>query len=425
MDPSANELMIQSSPVPVDEILEALDLSRAEPGSGFLEALASRFNARVLFESATKILRDARVSESREKPRHPEAFWREHLERGSGGTCFARVAAFDALLSELGFEVARLLGGVERDFDHAALCVRLGDKQWICDVGFPLPALLPWGAGAVETSLGTLAVSRTPRGFHVSWGRGVPAGPSEIEIFGEPASEAEFEHRWRDTFRKGTRFLSSVRLSRQTNEQIVSFARGEIRVDDRHTRLSVPITQARPQRLAEIFGIDAPLLQEAFAIAGDPAPVETEPRLTAYLETPESAAEAFAAIADGPSYQRLWEGIAEVADAQIGERLWAWVLLPPASAETVPPPKLTEEVTCDRDRRELSVRRSIGGRETRGAFRVEEHSGKTYLVRDAVLPGAGEDLLRHDAHRGRLAGTLSVDLLAWARLIPSGPASPG
>jgi hypothetical protein len=419
--------MIQSSRVPVDEILEALDLSRAEPGTGFLEALASRFNARVLFENATKILRDARVSEPGGKPRRPEIFWREHLERGSGGTCFARVAAFEALLSELGFEVARLLGGVERDFDHAALRVRLGDKQWLCDVGFPLPAVLPWAPGAVETSLGTLAVSRTPRGFHVSWGRGVPAGPSpsEIEIFEEPPSEAEFEHRWRDTFRTGARFLSSVRLSRQTSEQVVSFAPGEIRVDDRHTRLSVPITEGRPQRLAEIFGIDAALLQEAFAIAGDPAPVETEPRLTAYLEISESAAEAFAEIADGLSYQRLWEGIGEVADIQIGERLWRWELLAPSSSETSPSPKLTEEVTCDPDRRELSVRRSIGGRETRGAFRVEEHSGKTYLVREAVLPGAGEDLLRHDAHRGRLAGTLSVDLLAWARLIPSGAAPPG
>jgi hypothetical protein len=415
--------MIQPSPVPVDEILEALDLSRAEPGTGFLEALAARFNARVPFESATKILQNARVFEPAEKPRRPEVFWRGHLERGSGGTCFARVAALDALLSELGFEVARLLGSVERDFDHAALRVRLGERQWICDVGFPLPAVLPWAAGEVETSLGTLTVSRTPRGFHVSWGRGIPAGPSEIEIFEEPPSDAEFGHRWRDTFRTGTRFLSSVRLSRQTSEQVVSFARGEIRVDDRHTRLSVPITQARPQRLEEIFGIDASLLQEAFAIAGDPAPVGAEPLLTAYLETSESAEEAFGAIADGLSYQRLWEGIAEVTDAEIRENRWRWVLLPPSSAETSPPPELTEEVTRDRDRRELLVRRSIGDRETRGAFRVEEHSGKTYLVREAVLAGAGEDLLRHDARRGRLAGTLSVDLLAWARLTPSGRGS--
>ena len=50
--------------IPADEILEALDLSRAEPGSGFLEALFVRFNDRVPFESASKIVRDADVAEA-------------------------------------------------------------------------------------------------------------------------------------------------------------------------------------------------------------------------------------------------------------------------------------------------------------------------------------------------------------------------
>src|SRR5262249_155178 len=231
--------------LPVDEILDSLDLSRAEPGAGFLEALTARFNARVPFESASKIVQNAQVSDPRQKPRRPEVFWKEHLERGAGGTCFARVAAFGALLSELQFEVERLLGKVERDFDHAALRVRHGNRVWICDVGFPLPALFPGTPGTVETPLGPLAVSRTPRGLHGNWSRGVRAGPSEIEIFEEPAADAEFEDRWRETFREGTRFLSSVLLSRLGSGQVVSFARGELRVDDRHTRLSVPISQGR------------------------------------------------------------------------------------------------------------------------------------------------------------------------------------
>jgi hypothetical protein len=38
-------------------------------------------------------------------------------------------------------------------------------------------------------------------------------------------------------------------------------------------------------------------------------------------------------------------------------------------------------------------------------------------MRETTLSGSREDLLRNDALRGRLAGTLAVDLLAWARLL--------
>src|SRR5215510_5107072 len=106
--------MIQSS-LPIDDILEALDLSRAQPGIGFLEALLDRFNARVPFETATKILRSAEPLPQPEKPRWPEVFWKDHLEKGAGGTCFARVAAFGALLGGLGFRGRAVLGRVERD----------------------------------------------------------------------------------------------------------------------------------------------------------------------------------------------------------------------------------------------------------------------------------------------------------------------
>ena len=63
------------------------------------------------------------------------------------------------------------------------------------------------------------------------------------------------------------------------------------------------------------------------------------------------------------------------------------------------------------------VRHYPEGREVRLAFRVEEREGATYLVREAILSGAREDLLKNDYARGRLAGTLAVDLLAWSRLL--------
>jgi len=50
-------------------------------------------------------------------------------------------------------------------------------------------------------------------------------------------------------------------------------------------------------------------------------------------------------------------------------------------------------------------------------YQVLLRGQKTFLVRRLVLPGSRMDLLRNDSLRGRFAGTLAVDLLAWARLL--------
>jgi hypothetical protein len=67
--------------------------------------------------------------------------------------------------------------------------------------------------------------------------------------------------------------------------------------------------------------------------------------------------------------------------------------------------------------RRVRLERRTGNAVSRSAYGVEERLGKTYLVREAVLPGDGQDLLRNDSMRGRWAGGLALDLLAWSRML--------
>ena len=400
--------------IPIDDVLEALDLSRAEPGSGFLEALFVRFNARVPFENASKILRDAEVPDFDVKPRTPDVFWADHLERGAGGTCFARVAAFDALVGALGFRARRVLGRVRNDFDHAALLVETPSGEVIADVGFPLPALLPARPGLVETALGGMRSAATGRGWHVAFEGGVPEGSREIEIFGPAVTEEEFLQRWRSTFRRPALFLKEVSLRADRGNRAVSFARGEVRVDDLHSRLRVPLPAPRDAALSELFGVDRDLLARAFAAAGSPGPSSANATLTAYLETDASPEAAFAAIASPDGYRRLVGGVADVVD---GGRTLSGYRLRLSAGGGDPAATLEEEITPDADSHTLSVLRRGGGSESRSSWRAEEREGKTWLLREATLTGSREDLLRNDSLRGRLAGSLAVDLLAWARLL--------
>lgn len=396
----------------IDEVLEALDLSRAEPGIGFLQALFTRFNDRVPFETASKILRHADVDDSRSKPRRPAVFWAEHLEWGAGGTCFARVAAFHALLSELEFESRKVLGRVETDFDHAALLVKVSGQEWLCDVGFPLPALLLLVEGDVETEFFPVRLARTDRGFQVEIAGGVPEGPRALQIFDSAIAEEEFEECWRRTFLPASRFLTGVSLRRQRGGRVVSFSCGELRIDDLHSRTRIPILRSRAALLDEQFGVDAGRLERAFGLVGDPEPAIGSMEMSAYLEADVSPETALDAIASPQGYGRLMEGTADVEVLEVAEGGWR-ILLHPASDAGGPPAKLEEQITRDPVRHGILVRR--GKQES--SYGAESRAGRTYLIRRAILSCPPEDLLRNDSLRGRLAGTLALDLLAWVRML--------
>lgn len=71
-----------------------------------------------------------------------EALYAKIVARRRGGFCYEVNGLFAALLSALGFEVARLGAGVARsaggfgpNFDHMTLMVTLADR-WLVDVGF-------------------------------------------------------------------------------------------------------------------------------------------------------------------------------------------------------------------------------------------------------------------------------------------------
>lgn len=400
--------MDQSS-LPVGEILEALSIDHAEPSLNYLHALFDRFNRHVPFESASKILRDADVPDPADKPRWPEIFWADHLESGAGGTCFARVAAFQALSQALDFESRPVLGRVAEDFDHAALLVESAGEQWICDVGFPLPAVLPVREVETDTALGSVRVGRTPRGYSIDLLEGVPEGPRAIEIFDAPVPDSEFLARWRRTFRPDSKFLKAVSLRIERPGRIVSFAAGEIRVDDRHSRARIPLAAPRAGILSEAFGVDAALLDRAFALAGDPEPAIADAEIAVYLETNADPQAAFAAIGSPAAYAALLSGVARVATESLPGGGWRTRLSPGEPGDESG--SMVEEAVPDPGSSSLRVRR--GSQES--SYEVASRSGRTHLVRRLNLAGPRLDLLRNDSLRGRLAGTLAVDLLAWAR----------
>ena len=110
--------------------------------------------------------------------------------------------------------------------------------------------------------------------------------------------------------------------------------------------------------------------------------------------------------------ERLIEGIGHIEDLR--ETLGGFHLTLSAPGEAA---ALEEDVLLDPTARRVAVvRRSTSGKQ-QSSYSAVERGEKATLLREAVWPGAREDLLRQDGLRGRLAGSLAVDLLAWSRLL--------
>jgi hypothetical protein len=231
-----------------------------------------------------------------------------------------------------------------------------------------------------------------------------------LEVFGASVDAAEFAAKWEATFRPDSKFLSAVSLRKQLESRAVAFTRGELRVDDRHSRTTIPLASPRAGALEETFGVTAALLDGAFAIAGDPDPASQDAEVAVYLETSSPAAAAWSALSSPSGYAALYEGVAEAAiEANASRRAWRATLKIAGGAPVV------EDAAADDATRILTVVRESPP--SRTSWAVEEKDGVTYLVRRQRLSGPRPDLLRNDSLRGRIAGTLAVDLLGWARLL--------
>jgi hypothetical protein len=387
------------------EILAALGLTKRPPDLRFLADLFDAFDRTVPFESASKILRHAEDSDLADKPRVPEIFWSEHLELGTGGTCFARVAAFAALSEGLGFHPRKIVGSIGASSSHAAVLFDLEGRTWLADVGYPLPEIRPLESGAYESALGSCVLDAGPARATLS----VVSGPERGAVIEYPlagVTDDVFRAAWTKTFTSPSYFLDKVVLRRHDAHRVLRFFRGEVEITDAYSRTVVPLLAGRAARLAEIFSIEESVVSRALTIAGDPDPTRCTARVEAYGEIP-GAERVFAELSSAEGYRRFLSGLGE-AEVRPEGPAGLRAVVKSAGGDTV-----VEEIEIARENEVLRVRRS-GGLADSG-FALDRGSGEPRLVRFADLPDAREEFLRTDLGRGRIAGVLAMDLLALSR----------
>lgn len=249
------------------DALPAGDFSR-------LERLHAAWLRHVPFENLTKLVHCARAGRPEEAVRRPDVFWREHLEWGSGGTCFAATEAFRWLLTELGMSARPVFADMpaERQRAHVALLVDTEKGPCLSDVGYALAAPVPLpkrGAVRRKTPHYDLEVRRGIAGEFLVFSEDDRGRRFRYRFEARPADTAEFETAWLDTVRPEAFYRTRLALGRFGERTRWLYRPPDaVTTITRRGEETIPLAEPRVPTLARVFELPEALVREACAVLG-------------------------------------------------------------------------------------------------------------------------------------------------------------
>lgn len=251
-----------------DVAKDFLSLARAKPGRPDFEHLGGFMRAfrRFPYENLTKIIRAREFQDSEKRLRMPDVVLGDHLEIGTGGTCFSLTYFFEQILRFAGFETYPVL--CDRSYGpdtHCALIVSIEADRYLVDPGYLMdqPLRIPDLGEAVQAS----AFQRTRL---VRLG-----GSSQLLLFTEreghsklryrlrdvPVDPVFFKSRWSDSF--DWAMMRHPCVSTLTEDGQLFMRDGLLRNISRGDRAQERIEKEFASKVSALFGIDPRVVEAA------------------------------------------------------------------------------------------------------------------------------------------------------------------
>lgn len=253
----------------VTSILNHLGIARpSQPDLAALHTLIAAYTRRVPWETASRIAKRARTTDTADCPRFPDEFWSDAAQYGTGGTCFESNYAFFTLLQALGFEGYLTVNDMgETCGCHTAIVLNLAGEQWIADVGIPLYAPVPIG-GSTETPYHTYA-AQPVGGNRYEITRDRHPRPYIFTLINTPVSEADYRAATTNDYGDNGLFLDRVIITRLVDDVIWRFApiEGEYLLESfpNGERTIHPLRGNTAEILASVFDMSAEVIRAALA----------------------------------------------------------------------------------------------------------------------------------------------------------------
>jgi arylamine N-acetyltransferase len=160
--------------------------------------------ARLPYENITKIIKYAESGSPEKSRRYPEELINNHIDWGSGGTCFSLTSALRHLLRSLGWRAEYVLADRRYGQDtHCALLIWIDHVTHLLDPGFLIlnPIPVPTAEQGIETGFNRLIVAPEGRADRISLftvRRNSKTYRLTYKV--EPADEGQFFKAWDASF---------------------------------------------------------------------------------------------------------------------------------------------------------------------------------------------------------------------------------
>ncbi|MCK5115913.1 MAG: arylamine N-acetyltransferase [Candidatus Aegiribacteria sp.] len=233
-------------------------ISPARPDRDSLQMILSCFS-HIPWENLTKFLVKAQLFPAENRLRMADTLISEHIEKGTGGTCFSLTEALGAILSFAGFQCQPVMADMNHGKNiHCALSVTAADGLlFLADPGYlvPEPVLMePGKTTQIETSLQTLVwePSESADSFDLySIDGDVRNWRYRIRM--DPVSSAEFRNHWQRSF--DATGMNSLHLNCRSEEGRLSAHNLNLRRVTSHGNTNEKLKDSYAEKVEEYFGL--------------------------------------------------------------------------------------------------------------------------------------------------------------------------
>lgn len=240
------------------DFLKLAGIIPLRPGLDYLRKLSRAF-ARLPYENLTKVIRAGEIEDPDERPRMPDLVLAEHVDLGSGGTCFSLTHFFRTVLEFAGFAPRPVM--CDRSYGpntHCALIVPLGGERYLVDPGYLMeePLLVPpFGESVYSGKTRTVRLLRLGLSSQLllMTERG---GKRKLRyrMRDAPISDVRFRELWIDSF--GWAMMRHLCVSRLTDEGQLYMRDGMMRLVDGKRKSQDRIATRFSSEVEKAFHID-------------------------------------------------------------------------------------------------------------------------------------------------------------------------
>lgn len=262
---------IMSNIMPLDlyrdvakDFLKLSRLRYERPDLVQLEKLMRAFS-RLPYENFTKIIR-AREFEGDGRLRSPDIVLGDHMDHGTGGTCFSLTHFFEQVLKFNGYETYPVL--CDRSYGpdtHCALIARVSGKKCLVDPGFLMEAPLrlpPEGHSLQEGITSSIKLARlgTTSQF-LLFSEGGGKSKLRYRLRDIPIEPEAFKKRWVDSFEWA--MMRHPCISRMTENGQIFMRDKVLRSNKKNGRLQESIAKKFEDTVSDLFDVDKKIVERA------------------------------------------------------------------------------------------------------------------------------------------------------------------